>query len=185
MSLLIKDANGNIVSTPGFDPAYGASCTAQAYVTAMTFAQLKGPTTGVARVKRVTVTMTVGAGQTAGDLKVQLVKQSTANTVATSVGTPTPLNSTSSAATSIFSTTSGSTLGTVTGTAIRSARLGGAAAAGPTGTTSFTFDFSHNLDQAPVLNSASEYLGIEVLNGTTTPTGAVLDADIEWEEASA
>lgn len=183
MATIVKDANGNPVSTPAWDNAYGASCSAQAYVTAKTFCQLKGPTSGVARVKRVTVSAVVGSANTAGDLIVALVKQSTANTVATSVGTPTPLNSTTAAATSVFATTDGTTLGTITGSAIRIGRVYGLKAAGSV--SSVTWDFSRNMDQAPVLNSASEYIGVETTNGTTTPTGATLDCDIEWEEASA
>lgn len=182
MSTLVKDASGNVISTPAWDANYGASVSAIAYVTAKCVAQLKGPTSGVARVKRVTVTL--ASGGTAGDAIVQIVKQSTANT-AQSTATATPLNSTENAATCVFSSSDGTSLGTVTGTAIRSQRLCVTAAAGASAAQTAVFDFSRNMDQAPVLNSASEYLGVKFLAGTTAPASSVVDVDIEWEEASA
>jgi len=186
MSLLVKDANGNIVSTPGFDPNFGASATAITYVTGKYGHMLIAPTSGVARLKRVTVTLATGG--TAGDAIVQLTKNSALGT-GTLVGhTATPLNSTESAATCVVNSSVSGTAGAIVGTAIRTARLCVSAAAGATAAQTVIWDFSRNMDQAPVLNGAAvpaENFEVLFTAGTTAPASSVSDCDWEWEEAAA
>ena len=186
MSTLVKDASGNVVSTPAWDTAYGASSTGTAYVTAKSSHALIGPTTGVARLKRVTVTLATGG--TAGDAIVQLAKCSAYTGFATVTATATPLNSTSGAATCVARALTNQTIGTIVGTAIRTARLCVASAAGATATQTVVWDFSRNMDQAPVLQGAAspvENFQIYSVAGTTAPASSVIDVDWEWEEASA
>lgn len=185
MSTQVKDANGNVINTPAWDPAYGASATAITYVTAKYGHMLIAPTSGVARLKRVEITL---AGlTTAGDVIVQLTKNSALGT-GTLVGhAATPLNSTSAAATCVCDSSVSGTPGAIVGTAIRTARLTTAGAAGAGQASTVVFDFSRNMDQAPVLQGAAvpaENFEILFTAGTTAPTGAVTDCAWEWEEAA-
>ncbi len=183
MSMLVKDANGTNVAIPGYDPCYRAGQIGLVPVASCTdLVTITGSASGVVRVKSIKLG---GVATSAGSIRVELIKRSTAGTGGTSTApVAVPLDSASPAAGAILAAyTANPTVGTIIGP-IGAQRIGlGVTLVGPV-VWNQGWDFSTRLDQPIVLRGVAQQLAIN-LGGVTVPSGGVVDWEIEWEEGSA
>lgn len=157
-------------------PAYSSSFTVVAAATATDIARLSGSATARIEVTKVIIG---GVQTTAGLVKVDLVKRSTANTGGTAT-TPAavPHDSADAAASAVVSvyTANPSALGTAVGT-VRSHRVPVGASTGAT--SPVVFDFGK--DGKPiVLTGVAEGLSVNLAGATVT--GGNIDVTIEFNE---
>lgn len=180
MALQIRDALGNVVNAPLYDPAYRAARAACAYTTAKDVMQIAGAAGSIIRIKQVRATVVAAAA--AGDLALTLVKRSTLTVTGTTL-TAVPLDSASPTATAVLLYSLSGTVGTPVGVIAATSLSVNATATIPS-TAVFTWDFTNKGDQPPLLRSATEALCLNVANGGTTPTSATISVEIQWEEST-
>jgi hypothetical protein len=197
-NVLIGDENGaralmapagegaQLVSSDGTIPTYRYCSLALAMVATPTDALvIQGSATKTVRVKRIKVS---GQATAQGSMPVQLIRRSTAGTVAPAVLTAIAAakhDSTDPAATAVVSTVGTANpgvLGTSAGI-VGVDRLGmsalGTGTAG--GGEDVDWNFATRQDKAIVLRGVSEFLVIN-FNGAAIPAGGVVDFEVELEE---
>lgn len=198
-SLAAKDANGSSQTIGTLTDAAGAqrasmtldnaSAMYRAAKSALTpvatptaIFVITGSATKTVRVKKITV---AGAATAYGEMPVTIVRGSDAGTLGSAVLTgitPAKMDSGSATATAVVST-----VGTANYTTVPAAAgIAGAArvAFGPLTTAATSSDATKSVwvfDRALVLRGVAEVLYVQG-NGSTVPSGGVMDFEVEWEE---
>lgn len=187
-----NQGGGPPVSTEGTKRTYSAGIIGFApFATAPTdIAQLIGSATTTVRVTRIHIWMTdTSAVQTI--LPIQLVKRSTATTLGSATATPAaiaPHDSADAAATAVFNTftvANPTPLGSLVGSVIRAGLLASwlatlTATDFPPG-QAILWDFTTNMEKAPVLRGVAQQLALN-LNGATIVGTQSMDIAITWTE---
>lgn len=182
MALPVKDGNGTARNLPLFDAAYRVGSTVAPGAAPTTIIQLQGPTSGVARVKR--IALHLQSGTVAGGSSYSLNTRSTAASGGVAV-TPTigKLDSNDAAATCVLKHfTTAPTAGTLTAQ-IGHFALDLAATTAQTARDVVVYDFTIQGCKPPTLNSSSEFLTVDM--ATAAATGQILGYEIQWEEGTA
>ncbi|SRR6266851_2304477 len=185
MSLGIKDLNGNAVQLPNYDVAYGFASASLAPGAAPTdIIQLTGAAGVVTRIKR--IMLTLQSGTVAGGQTYTLQRRSTAASGGT--GNTRVLAKfdnragVAAASTVLTDFTAAPTAGTAVGGPIRAAALVSAATAASTAKDTIVWDFTTRMDQAPILNGASDFLC--VTQSAVLATGQTLSYEVQVEEGT-
>mgnify|MGYP001615091007 FL=1 len=148
--------------------------------------QIQGSATRTCRIKRIKIG---GVATAAGNMPVQLIRRSVADSGGGTVLTPVTAGKAdindpaATAVVSTIGTANPGSLGTQVGGILRNDRVQMSAASTGVAANDVIWDFSTRFDKACVLRGLADFICIN-LNGAAIPAGGVLDLEIEMEETN-